>query len=71
MACLRFGFSTKVRKLMKNEELRMKNFCGNGGQRAHNEGEGGVERLAGWRWYAWSVGVKGWWGGDAMPGNGY
>ena len=50
---------------MKNEELRMKNFCGNGGQRAHNEGEGGVERLAGWRWYAWSVVILHYQGGDS------
>ena len=36
--------------------MRNEEFCGNGGQRAYNERK---------------VGLKGWWGSDAMPGNGH
>ena len=49
---------------MKNEERRMKNSVGTAGKVGDNEWGGGVERLARWRYYAWSVVILRYQGSD-------
>ena len=53
MVCCRFGFSTKVRKLMKNEERRMKNSAGKVGKGVIMSGKVGLKG-------GWKEGMEAW-----------